>query len=111
MAEAEIIPPRNKGGRPKGSVSKVTLLIRQVAQQHGAELIEGLMEIFRDKEQPANFRVMAAKEVLDRGYGKATQSHAHAVGTYDFSALIDEQLKATYEVLKLASPKTLDDTD
>ena len=69
------------------------------------------LAIFDDATQPGEVRIRAGREVLDRGYGKATQTSVHAVGTYDFSALSDEQLKATYEVLKLAAPKSLGDTD
>ena len=67
------------------------------------------MAIFRDDQEPGEVRIKAGREV--RGYGKVTQTSVHAVGTYDFSALTDEQLKATYEVLKLAAPKSLGDTD
>jgi hypothetical protein len=56
-------------------------------------------------------RIKAGKEILDRGYGKARQSSVHAVGTYDFSALSDEQLRVGYEILKLASPKSLGHPD
>ena len=69
------------------------------------------MEIFRNENEPANFRVMAGREILDRGYCKPARAYNHAVGTYDFSKLTDEQLRTTYELLKLASPDSIGDTD
>ena len=112
MSDAQIIPPRRRGaGRPKGALNKSTRQIKQLAQGYGAEVIEGLMAIFRDEEQPANFRVMAGREVLDRGYGKATQGHKLESASYDLSRLNDEQLRTTYELLKLASTESIGDTD
>lgn len=73
MSDAQIIPPRKRGaGRPKGALNKSTRQIKQLAQGYGAEVIEGLIEIFRNENEPANFRVMAGREILDRGYGKPT---------------------------------------
>jgi hypothetical protein len=103
MSDAQIILPRRRGaGRPKGARNKSTRQIKQLAQGYGAEVIEGLMEIFRDVNQPANFRIMAADQVLDRGLGKATQDHKLESASYDLSRLNDEQLRTTYELLKRA---------
>jgi hypothetical protein len=55
--------------------------------------------------------VMAGREILDRGYGKATQGRDHLVCSYDFSRLSDEQSYTTYELLKLAAPTSMGDTD
>jgi hypothetical protein len=54
---------------------------------------------------------MAGREVLDRGFGKAIQAHDHLVGSYDFSKLTDEQHRTGYEILNLASPTSVGETD
>ena len=43
------------------------------AREYGDEVLEKLFGIVRDEKIPANFRVMAGREILDRGYGKAAQ--------------------------------------
>jgi len=55
----------------------------------------------------------AAVHLLDRGYGKPTQSTkgSMTVGTYDLSKLTDEQLRASYEILRLAAPDTIGEAD
>lgn len=58
----------NPGGRPKGSAR-----IRELIAERGEELVNGLFEIAMDTEADPKARIMATKELLDRGYGKATQ--------------------------------------
>jgi hypothetical protein len=77
MQEQQRKPGRPKGypktgGRKLGTPSKPTADIKRLSQGYGAELIETLMKIARSAESDAA-RVAAIKEVLDRGYGKATQ--------------------------------------
>lgn len=60
-------------GRPKGTPNKATADIRSLAQKYGEEALDILAEIMRDKQRPAAARVSAAKELLDRGYGKTPQ--------------------------------------
>lgn len=43
----------------------------------GEECIQTLGAVMRDKEAPPPARVNAAKELLDRGFGKARQDHKH----------------------------------
>ena|SRR5208337_4568723 len=99
-------PGERRGGRQKGSRNLSSRESRAIAQGYGEEVLEGLMEIFRDTTQPGNFRIMAGREVLDRAYGKAAQPDRHSdnVGNYDLSKLTDDQLRTTYEILKLATP-------
>lgn len=66
-------PPNAGKGRPKGAVNKVTADVRALASQFGSTAIHALAEIMEDKEQPAAARVSAAKEILDRAYGKSPQ--------------------------------------
>lgn len=63
-------PGERRGGRAKGTPNKATASIRDIARQYTAEAVEALVGVLRD-ESPAA-RVAAAKEILDRGYGKAT---------------------------------------
>lgn len=61
------------GGRKKGTPNKATRDIKALAQQYGDAAVAALAEIMRDKKKPPAARVAAAKELIDRGYGKATQ--------------------------------------
>lgn len=65
------------GGRTKGTPNKATLEIRDLARAYGPEAIAELARLAgltkgagSESEQT---RVSAIKELLDRGYGKATQ--------------------------------------
>jgi len=60
------------GGRTKGEPNKATRDIKELARAHGPEVIEGLIRLFREADGDAA-RIAAAREILDRGYGKATQ--------------------------------------
>lgn len=65
---------RKTGGRQKGSVNKVTAEIKALAQKHGPNLIQALVDMAADDEAPHAARVAATKEVLDRGFGKPAQA-------------------------------------
>lgn len=66
-------PPAAGKGRPKGALNKVTADVRALAQKYGADAIETLSQIMKADDQPAAARVSAAKEILDRAYGKSPQ--------------------------------------
>jgi hypothetical protein len=57
----------NPGGRPKLEVS-----IRELAQQNSMEALETLVQVMRTGK-PGE-RLVAANAILDRAYGKPTQS-------------------------------------
>lgn len=61
-------------GRPKGSLGKVTGELRKLAQPYGKRSLQVLSEIMEDVEMQPAARVSAAKELLDRGYGKSMQA-------------------------------------
>jgi membrane-bound ClpP family serine protease len=64
----------NRGkGRKKGVPNKATADIKALAQQHGPNAIKTLADIMVDNNQPPAARVAAAKELIDRGYGKAKE--------------------------------------
>jgi hypothetical protein len=59
----------NPSGQPKAIISVVT-----AARQHTAAAIQTLFDIMSQKSATATARVMAAREILDRGWGKALQN-------------------------------------
>lgn len=62
------------GGRKPGTPNKATADIKALAQVHGEQAIGTLAGMIGDPTLPPAARVAAAKELLDRGYGKAGQS-------------------------------------
>lgn len=60
------------GGRAKGTPNKATADIKALAQVHASEAIATLANILMSSESDTA-RIAAAKELLDRGYGKAMQ--------------------------------------
>jgi hypothetical protein len=61
------------GGRQKGSLNRVTADVKALAQNHGGEAIAMLATILTTSENDSA-RIAAAKELLDRGYGKSMQA-------------------------------------
>jgi hypothetical protein len=70
-------PGERRGGRQKGTPNKATTSIKLLARDYGPAVIVKLAEMAGLTDRPAipnaAVRVMAMKELLDRGYGKATQ--------------------------------------
>lgn len=60
------------GGRVAGTPNKATAEIKALARNYAAEAIEALVNVIRSTDSDAA-RVAAIREMLDRGYGKATQ--------------------------------------
>lgn len=60
------------GGRVAGTPNKATAELKAIARQHAPEAIEALVNVIRSTDSDAA-RVAAIREMLDRGYGKATQ--------------------------------------
>ena len=61
---------RPNAGRPKGKVSEAKRAIAEAAQEHADDMLKVLVQIAKDKEEPASARVTAANAVIERGYGK-----------------------------------------
>jgi hypothetical protein len=59
------------GGRQAGTPNKSTAAIRELAQQYGEAAMAELARLAVEAESEAA-RVQACREILDRGYGKAT---------------------------------------
>lgn len=64
---------RPGSGRPKGVPNKATRDLKELAQVYTAAALKTLSDIMRRGESEAA-RVAAARELLDRGYGRATQT-------------------------------------
>ena len=62
------------GGRKKGVLNKATADVRKMAQTYGPEAVDILAGIMKDESKPDAARIAAAKELLDRGFGKSPQS-------------------------------------
>ena len=50
--------------------------IRTLAARHTEQALSALIAVMEDENAPASVRVSAANTILDRGHGKATQTHA-----------------------------------
>lgn len=96
--------PRDmRTGRKKGTPNKATAEVKSLARKYGAEMIDVLAEIAMDGKKNESSRVAAAKELLDRGYGRSIQMisgpdegpiQVEATNTLDVSSLTTEQLRA-----------------
>lgn len=64
---------KKTGGRSKGTPNHATVELKAAAREFTADALKTLSEIMRDKKQHAAARVGAARELLDRGYGKPAQ--------------------------------------
>lgn len=80
----------NPSGRPKGIAAK--------AREHTDRCIEILAEALGDDDKKT--RIMAAKELLDRGYGKAIAMSADVTNRLD--DLDDDTLAAGIDALRAA---------
>lgn len=63
---------RPGAGRKKGSLTKTTAEIRELAQKYTGDALTALVDILK-KGDSETARISAAKEILDRAYGKSTQ--------------------------------------
>lgn len=63
---------KGQSGNPSGR-PKIIGPLRDLARAHTLDALDTLIEVMKDKASPPASRVAAAKELLDRGYGKAPQ--------------------------------------
>jgi hypothetical protein len=91
--------PFQKGnpGRPRGALNKNVAEIKALAMQSAPDAIKELKHLMKHAELEAT-RVAAAKELLDRGIGKATQ-HVEA-NLSIFDNMSDAEQSALFEVLE-----------
>jgi hypothetical protein len=67
---------KGKAGRPKGSLNRATAEVKKAAQKYTKNAVKTLLEIM-EKGENESARVSAAREILDRGYGKPMQAVEH----------------------------------
>lgn len=83
--------PKTPGsGRKKGSLNKATADVKALAGKYSEAALKELARL-SVKAESETARVAAAKEILDRAYGKATQAITANVNMTHEDAL--EQLK------------------
>ncbi len=63
---------KKTGGRLKGSVNKITQSIRELAEPYGKMALNCLIKHTKDKNPSVS--IAASMAILDRAYGKPTQS-------------------------------------
>ena len=80
----------NPGGRPKGLAAK--------AREHADKALEVLSSALSDAD--AKVRIAAAKELLDRGFGKAVAMTADVTGKLD--DIDDDTLDSAIDALRAA---------
>ena len=66
-----------QGGRKKGTPNKSTAKIKELAQTYSTDALKTLATIMLTSENDTA-KIAAAKELLDRGYGKPTQALEHS---------------------------------
>jgi ribosomal protein S14 len=64
---------KKTGGRKRGIPNKTTASIRELAKAHGESAIARLAQLMVSAESEQT-QVAAAKELLDRGFGKSSQA-------------------------------------
>lgn len=69
-------PGERRGGRRKGVPNKSTSSLKDLARQYTDDALLTLADIMADEGEPAAARVSAANAILDRGYGKPSQTIA-----------------------------------
>ena len=79
----------NPGGRPK-----VLGDVQELARQRSPEALNTLVEIMQSPKAPPAARVAAANSLLDRGYGRPTQTIAQTLTRVDPDTLTDAELAA-----------------
>ena len=64
---------KKTGGRTKGSLNKASFEVKKAASVHGPEAIERLSWLMLNAENQQT-QAFAAEKLLDRGFGKPTQT-------------------------------------
>ncbi len=84
------------GGRVKGTPNKATHDVKEAARMHGPRALKVLSSLMENAESE-QARIAAAKEILDRAYGKATQPIGNEEGKAFALQVIERRIvKAGY---------------
>jgi hypothetical protein len=65
---------RRNAGRPRGKVSQAKRDLMEMAKDHGETALQVLVDIATNPASAEGARVSAANAILDRGYGRPTQT-------------------------------------
>jgi len=88
----------NPGGRPK-----VIGEVQMLARQYSKEAIETIRQIMCDQKTHPSARITAAVALLDRGFGKPSQTSEITVAKR-VSEMSDDELIARIDELRRAGP-------
>src|SRR5262245_46216492 len=89
----------NPGGRPK-----VVGEVQAFAREYTKEAIETLRDIMRDKKAAPAARAVAANSILDRGYGRPSQTINQSTTRPELDGMSDAELKVFIRRELEASP-------
>lgn len=92
----------NPAGRPKGAIAD----LQAECRKHAPDAIRVLLEIARSKKARSSARVAAARELLDRGYGRAPQPIDARIMIQHLSEMSDADLAALEA--RIISGQTID---
>ena len=100
---------RSGAGRPPAAANKLTKTQKRtltaIARDHTEDAVRTLVAIMKDKSAPHAARVSASNSVLDRAWGKASQSVQHTgpgggpIQTVDLTKLSDDELDRLESIL------------
>lgn len=103
MAKSARGGKRPGAGRKPGSKHRATIeqkaTLSDLARQHTTVALQALVTV-ATKSESDSAKVAAANAILDRAYGKPTQSHEHTgrnggpISTVDLTKATDEQIAA-----------------
>ena len=104
---------KKTGGRIAGTPNKATAEIKELARQYGGKGIEELAKLAglvvgATKAESDQARIIAIKELLDRGYGKPTQAieaELKADGLMDLLRALDGKTRG------IPTAETVDEAD
>jgi len=92
-------------GRKKGEPNKIVREVKEMAQGYGEQAIEVLANLMTTAQSEST-KVMAAKELLDRAYGKAT-NHAEITGKDGKDLVPDNQNSLMADIYANATPEQM----
>ena len=96
----------NPGGRPK-----VVGEVQALAREYSEEAISALRDIIRDKKAPPAARCVAANSILDRGYGRPSQTINQGLVDKPVDQMTDAELMARLRALKDCQGETSADVE
>jgi len=104
MAGKGSAPGERRGGRQKGTPNLSTREMKAKAQGYAEATLEALFAMVNKVDEPIPGRVMAARELLDRGFGKAAQplKVSHESERYDWTKIPIEKARLVADALRLA---------